>query len=268
MKDNKDSNSITTKDSSQIQKPKIFKMKKIKLSSLLSSAILHPFIINNIEKYNYITKNEEFYKKKNSEVDDIIYDNFNLDKILDEIEKSQINISKISFNKIFIDMKNNIKLKIKKRKTEIDSFLKKCKTKFSKALNEMIYNLLKFKRKKYKIPQKFVTNINIDTNKKYLNYSMLQIYEEYNVKIDLNELKNDFDDRKAQIFIYIMNKTYKNLFEEYLNSKKYLMDCITIRKIKGIKFEIIFKYVSKIFIKYYSYNKGNKLSSKKGKTNI
>ena len=187
-------------------------------------------------------------------------------------------------------MKNNIKLKNKKRKTEIDSFLKKCKTKFSKAFNEMIYKLLtlyiiynkytrkdlilieflilKFKRKKYKIPQKFVTNINIDTNKKYLNYSMLQIYEEYNVKIDLNELKNDFDDRKAQIFIYIMNKTYKNLFEEYLNSKKYLMDCITIRKIKGIKFKIIFKYVSKIFIKYYLYNKGNKLSSKKGKTNI
>ena len=93
MKKNKDTDTFTTKDSSQIDKQKIFMIKKINLYSLKSSPILNPFIINNKEKSNYDIKNEEYYKIKNKVYDDIIYDNFNLDKMIDEIERMQINLS-------------------------------------------------------------------------------------------------------------------------------------------------------------------------------
>ena len=166
MKKNKKTATISTKDSSQIDKPKIFMIKKINLYSLISSPILNPFIMNNKERSNYVIKNEEYYKIKNKAYDDIIYDNFNLDKMIDEIERIQIIKSTYLFHKYFLNFKKILKIKIDKRKAEIDCFLKKCKMKFSKAFNQMIYKLLKFKRKIYKLPQAFSTDINIDINKK------------------------------------------------------------------------------------------------------
>jgi hypothetical protein len=259
MNQNKDSNSINTKDSSQNEKPKIFRIKKINLYSLITSPILNPFIINNMEKYNYIIQNPENCKITNKEYGNIIYNNFNLDKMINEIEKTQINSTNL-FHQYFHSFKKIIRIN-NKRQTEIDSFLKKCKSKFSKAFSQMIYKLLKNKRKIYKMPQAFVTDINIDINKRYLNCPIFKIYEEYNVKINFDVLKKDFYNKDSSfIFFYLMNRSYKSLFEDYLNSKKYSKDCLLIRKKKGIKFEILFRYVSKIFIKYYSYNKGNKIN--------
>ena len=267
MNQNKDSHSIITKDSSQNEKPKIFAIKKINLYSLISSPILNPFIIHNIENYNYIIQNGENCKITNKENDDIIYNNFNLDKMINEIEQTQNNNNNANlFHQYFHSFKKIIRIN-NKRQTEIDSFLKKCKSKFSKAFSQMIYKLLKIKRKKYKMPQAFVIDINIDINKRYLNCPIFKIYEDYHVKINLDELKKDFYDKDSSyIFFHLMNRTYKSLFEDYLKSKKYSKDCLIIRQKKGIKFEILFRYVSKIFIKYYSYNKGNKINISRNNT--
>ena len=233
MKKNKDTDTFTTKDSSQIDKQKIFMIKKINLYSLKSSPILNPFIINKKEKSNYDIKNEEYYKIKNKVYDDIIYDNFNLDKMIDEIERMQINKSTYLFHKHFLNFKKMLKIKIDKRKTGIDNFLKKCKSKFSKAFNQMIYKLLKFKRKIYKLPQTFVTDINIDKNKQYLNHSMFQIYEEYNIKIDTDIIIKDCVNKNASYILFnLMNKSYKSLYNDYISSKRYKKDCLLIRKKK------------------------------------
>ena len=55
-----------------------------------------------------------------------------------------------------------------------------------------------------------------------------------------------------------LRMTYTELFECYINSQRFKKDCEGIREKEGEKFEILYKYVSKIFIHYYSLSKGNK----------
>ena len=56
----------------------------------------------------------------------------------------------------------------------------------------------------------------------------------------------------------LINMTYSEAFTYYVTSQRFKEDCEGIREKEGEKFEILFKYVSKIFIHYYSLSKGNK----------
>ena len=87
---------------------------------------------------------------------------------------------------------------------------------------------------------------------------MLQIFEDYKIFLDIDKLKVKLTVNKFKLFLYIINKTYRDLFQDYNTSNKFIHDCAKIDSRDGIKIGLLFRYVSKIFIDYFLLAKANK----------
>ena len=79
----------------------------------------------------------------------------------------------------FIQLKQELKLIKHIRKTQIDSLLKKLKSKLFKTIHNAIKHCIDSHLSN--LPQLFITNIKIGTNKYYLTQIILSIYNEHNV---------------------------------------------------------------------------------------
>ena len=256
-----DSQNNTKEDSSQnIHKPKIFLIKKIKLDFFLSSFYLYPFLTlpKKDKNSNYKDNNKIINYMNNNNPLDSILSLYDINKIILVIINNQRYDSSLSVSQKFNYFRKSLDIKHYKRKTEIDCLLKKCKTKFAKAFYGILLRCLNIRCKDYKLPRSFVTNININYNKKYLNYKMIQIYEEYKIFINIDALKISLTNIKFKLFLYIINKTYKELFQDYLKSKKYINDCKIIDNKEGLEIGLLFRYVSQCFVDYHLFGKGNK----------
>ena len=149
------------------------------------------------------------------------------------------------------------------RKTQIDSLLKKCKSKAFKTIHEALKKCLTIKLPR--LPQNFITNIKIDFNKVYLEKTILDIYQEHNIISSVEDFiqKKYLIDDKIGVFQDFLSLTFRNVFEYYINSKQYVKDYYHIEKREGEKFAILFNYISKVFIQYYLKSKGNRPKSKR-----
>ena len=186
---------------------------------------------------------------------------FNMDKLIDELIFYQNTYSISNFHDNFSLFKKALNFERLLRKTKIDSLLKKCKSKFLRAVQEVIKKIMGDCNRLielYQLPQRFITNVNIDYNKKYLNKTLFQIYCDLKVINSHNDIYSGLNREQAILLSKVMNQNYKNLFFEYLHSKRYEIDCKYICQKEGEKFELLFRYVSKIFINYYILSKGNK----------
>ena len=191
---------------------------------------------------------------------------FNMDQLLDEVIFFQNNNSISNFRYNFSLFKKTLNFEKCWRKTKIDSQLKKCKSNFLRAVQEVIRKIIGSSNRLiqlYQLPRRFTTNINIDYNKSYLNKTLYQIYMDLKVITCHNDLYSGLSKEQVVLLSKIMNQNYKTLFFEYLGSKRYQADCKYIRVKEGEKFELLFRYVSKIFINYYILSKGNKTKNKK-----
>ena len=274
-------NSINEKkeDSSQNNyksTPKIFLIKKIKANALLSSPYLSSFLllprnvvsnnkdidanknVNYLNNLNNMNNLNNLNNINNNVSSNNLLNLFDLNKIISEIINNQRNDLNTTFLQKYNYFRNFFDIKSQKRNTKIDCLLKRCKAKFSRAFYDMLCKLLKKREKNYKLPQYFITNIKIMYNRKYLNCSMLQIFEDHKIFVDIDKIKAQLTVNKFKLFLFIINKTYKELFQEYINSKKYLDDCAEIDNKYGIKIGLLFRYTSKIFIDYYLFRKSKK----------
>jgi len=179
-----------------------------------------------------------------------IHENFNLCK------------KRRSLHSTFLLLKKKLNLEQFMRKTQIDSLLKKCKSKAFKTIHEALKKCLNIKLPR--LPQYFITNIKIDFNKIYLEKTIYDIYREYKIIPSVEEFisKKYLIDDKIPIFVDFLNLTFKNVFEYYVNSKQYVKDYYHIMNREGEKFAILFNYISKVFIQYYTKSKGNKPKNK------
>jgi len=136
--------------------------------------------------------------------------------------------------------------------------LKKCKSKTFKIIHEALKKCLKIKLKR--LPQDFITNIKIDFNKKYLEKTILEIYQEYAIIPSLEDFKTKgyLIPGKVTVFEDFLNLTFQNVFEYYIHSKQYVKDYQYIQKREGDAFAVLFNYVSQVFVQYYTNSKGNK----------
>ena len=91
-----------------------------------------------------------------------------------------------------------------------------------------------------------------------MNKTIGQIYIDLHVIQNLNDFYYGLTQEKAFTLQKMINMTYSELFNSYITSQRFKEDCESIRMKEGEKFEILYKYVSKIYIKYYSLSKGNK----------
>lgn len=158
-----------------------------------------------------------------------------------------------NFNETFYVMKKNLHVK-QSRKSQVDSLLKKAKCKFFQTIHGIMKYCLCTRVKR--LPQPFITNITIEYNKYYLQKTIIQIYNEFNlipnlqkiddklIKIKNKELFKDFSEYKLD-----------DLYNVYIESQCYKKDIKEIIEKNGKNIGILYEFVSKNLIQYYRYNK-------------
>jgi hypothetical protein len=173
----------------------------------------------------------------------------------DTRDTSQLNV----LNFEFMSYREELGFSKVPRKLKLDSLLKKCKAKFFKVVHESVNTLLKIQIEQFRLPQDFITNVNIETNKKWLNMSIREIYLENGLNITETEVRNKYGvkDEKMILFNELVNLTYADAFRFYIQSHRYMKDFEFIQRREGRKFAQIFDYVAKFYVTYYSTGRGN-----------
>jgi hypothetical protein len=163
-----------------------------------------------------------------------------------------------SFHASFLKLKKHLEMEMNVRKTQIDSLLKKCKSKFFKSIHVVLKKCFLFKLNK--LPQNFITNIKIERNKKFMSDSLLQIYQAHGFLRDIDLLlPEDIVKKEKRINLKeFLNLSFTQAFDTYTKSEQFLRDYQSIKEKDGFKIAILFDFVSKIFINYFTFSKGNK----------
>ena len=84
----------------------------------------------------------------------------------------------LSFQGLFAYFRKSLEVNYT-RKLHIDSILKKCKGKFFKAVSECVRKCIKINVPKF--PQSFITNIAIEYNQQFLNYTVEDLYQYFHL---------------------------------------------------------------------------------------
>ena len=169
-----------------------------------------------------------------------------------------------SVEKAFLN--NKVLPKIKRRRENQDNIRKKLKTVFfntflRKKINEILNN--KHSRLYFeKFPISFVNDIRKNTNKDVIDKTLLEIilnkelYSEndlsnynHNIKVVENKEVKQIGELKK-----ILNKTFRELFEEFINSKEFNIDEINRLRNNNLDNIYIERYIyqSKHFIEYFA----------------
>jgi hypothetical protein len=190
----------------------------------------------------------------------------NSDKLIFESNNDEFFQKPRSLHSSFLYLKKQLKLDNFKRKTQIDSLLKKCKSKAFKTIHEALKNCMKVKLQR--LPQSFITNIKIEFNKKYLDLSIFEIYRENKIFNSIDEfIENEYVlEDKINVFRKFLCLTFTDVFDSYVASKQYIKDYHHIKKREGEPFAILFNFISKVFIQYYRKSKGNRHILRKSKS--
>ena len=166
---------------------------------------------------------------------------------------NQKNLPLNNFNEIFYAIKKNLHIK-QSRKYQVDSLLKKAKCKFFQIIHEIMRFCLSIRVKR--LPQPFITNITIEYNRYYFEKTILQIYNEFNLISNFEQL----DDGKIKIknkelFRDFSNYKLEDLYNVYIESQSYKKDLKEIIEKSGKNIGILYEFVSKNLIYYYRNNK-------------
>lgn len=170
-----------------------------------------------------------------------------------EIEAWLPQDERVSFPKSFSYLRKKLQIK-QSRKTHIDSILKKCKARFFKAISDCLRQCVKIQIKKF--PQSFITNISIEYNKYILKLTVYELYQIFNLSIDLLDKldENCFFSGKERYFKYIYYSKISDLYASYIQSKRYQREIEGIKSNLGIKMLLLYEFVSENFINYYTFS--------------
>ena len=163
----------------------------------------------------------------------------------------------LSFQGLFAYLRKSLEVNYT-RKLHIDSILKKCKGKFFKAVSECVRKCIKINVPKF--PQSFITNIAIEYNQQFLNYTVEDLYQYFHLlpySIDDILEKNYCVQEKRVYLKYIFLSKISTLYLQYVQSKKYKRMLELIKNKKGIKIAKLYQFVSDNFINYYLFSKAH-----------
>jgi hypothetical protein len=168
---------------------------------------------------------------------------------------------KNNFQGIFSYIKKKFQIKFS-RKSHIDSLLKKSKGKFFKTIHEIMNMSLNIIVKR--LPQKFITNITIEYNQKYLKKNIIQVYQDFNLLPDYATLKEKgyIKTNKKQPFEQFCNSDLITLYNIYLKSQRYFNEINEVKKHDGSRIGLLYQFVSKNFCNYFENNKPHTIKTK------
>lgn len=236
---------------------------------------------DNSESYN-ITKENKFLNKKRKFIEENHFifipteNNNDLRKLINEVKNDIIKNDKIKMyfsNNNFDDVSNQKKRKKKKnitcRKENTDNINKKIKTRFFKLLRLFINKKLKAAgcKKKFRyFQQTCASNTNKDFNKEMLSMKLKDFFTK-NILVSMNVKKikeTDLTNYECNKKVYehliknnynfnFLDKTFIELFDEYLNSKQFEEEIDNLKNIGKEKLEYIKNYIIKAinFINHY-----------------
>ena len=166
-----------------------------------------------------------------------------------------------NFQGIFSYIKKKFQIKLS-RKSNIDSLLKKCKGKFFKTIHEIMNLSLNIIVKR--LPQKFITNITIEYNQRYLKKNIIQVYQDFNLLPDYNTLeeKGFIKPNRKQPFEQFCSCNLISLYNIYLQSQKYFNEINEVKTHDGRRIGLLFQFVSKNFCNYFENSKPHILKTK------
>ena len=177
----------------------------------------------------------------------------------------------MTFQGFFTFLRKSLQIKYKRR-IHIDSILKKCKGKFFKAINDCLRLCVKISLKK--LPQTYITNISIEYNKNFFDYTINDLYNHFDLlpyPIEIILEKDYCVKGKENFFKYILLSKINILYLQYIQSKRYKKEIEIMKKLKGSKVTFLHPFVAENFINYYSYSKPhirkNKLLDYNGNNN-
>ena len=76
-----------------------------------------------------------------------------------------------------------------------------------------------------RLPQVFITNITIEYNRNYLEKTIIQIYDEFNLNQNLKIIDdNDIKIKNKELFKHFTKYKLYELYEEYIGSQCYKKD--------------------------------------------
>ena len=170
-----------------------------------------------------------------------------------------------SFQGIFTCLRKALDIKYT-RKLHIDSILKKCKGIFFKAISECVRKCIKINVPKF--PQNFITNIAIEYNQKFMDFTVEELYQHFHLLpysiSDIMEKK--YCHREKEVYLkYIFLSKISNLYMQFIQCKQYKRRIELIKNKKGEKVAKLYQLVSDNFINYYLFSKAHiKKKSKNG----
>ena len=166
---------------------------------------------------------------------------------------SQKELSINNFNEIFLIIRRKLHVK-HSRKSEVDSLLKKAKCKFFQTVHKIMKYCLSITVNR--LPQVFITNITIEYNRNYLEKTIIQIYDEFNLNQNLKIIDdNDIKIQNKELFKHFTKYKLYELYEEYIGSQCYKKDINKVIDKNGKNIGTLYEFVSKNFIFYYTKNK-------------
>ena len=166
-----------------------------------------------------------------------------------------------NFQGIFSYIKKKFQIKFS-RKSHIDSLLKKCKGKFFKTIHEIMNMSLNVIVKR--LPQKFITNITIEYNQKYLKKNIIEVYQDFNLLPDYHTIveKGLIKDNRKEAFSEFCSYKLTKLYSIYIESQRYSKEINDVKIQDGRRIGLLYQFVSKNFCSYFENNKPHSIKIK------
>ena len=166
-----------------------------------------------------------------------------------------------NFQGIFSYIKKKFQIKFS-RKSHIDSLLKKCKGKFFKTIHEIMNMSLNIIVKR--LPQKFITNITIEYNQKYLKKNIIEVYQDFNLLPDYHTIveKGLIKDNRKEAFSEFCSYKLTKLYSIYIESQRYSKEINDVKIQDGRRIGLLYQFVSKNFCSYFENNKPHSIKIK------
>ena len=165
---------------------------------------------------------------------------------------NQKELSLNNFNEIFITIRKKLHVK-HTRKSEVDSLLKKAKCKFFQTVHKIMRYCLNITVNR--LPQVFITNITIEYNRNYLEKTIIQIYNEFDLIKNLKKIDDVIRIKNKELFKIFSKYKFYELYGEYIESQCYKKDVNKVINKNGKNIGTLYEFVSKNFIIYYLSNK-------------